>query len=154
MAKERDVKTIEAEMKKSQKVMKKEQNKIRSLNAELTTAKKREKARRHQAIGSAIEEVLDVGELSSDDMTELIRWFKKEVHSKNGSVTTIAKGVAERIKKAREKISAVENTSSAENRSADLKPSAVPTERQDFDGGESGSSLPLFHHQSPNSTSL
>ena len=154
MTKERNAETIEKEMKKSQEIVKKEQNKIRSLNAELTTAKKREKARRYQAIGSAMEKVLGIGELSNDDITTLINCLKVKAYSKDGTVTTTAERLANAIKEERGKISAMENTSSAENRSAASKPSAVPSERQDFDGGESGSSLPLFHHQSPNSTSL
>lgn len=39
MKKERDSQTIEAEMKKRQEILKKKHDKIRSLNAELTTAK-------------------------------------------------------------------------------------------------------------------
>ena len=68
MKRERDTQTIEAEMRKEQKSLKKAQDRIRSLNAELTTAKKREKARRYTEIGSAIEDVLGVGELSKHDL--------------------------------------------------------------------------------------
>lgn len=76
---ERDTQTIEEEMRKEQKSLKKAQDRIRSLNAELTTAKKREKTRRYNAIGSAIEEVLDVGEMTTEDLKELMYCLKNEL---------------------------------------------------------------------------
>ena len=90
MKKERDAKTIEAEMRKEQESLRRAKDQIRTLNAELTTAKKREKARRYGAIGSAIEESLGVGELSTEDLKELIACLKRPIRLKDGSETTTA----------------------------------------------------------------
>lgn len=154
MAKERDSKTIEADMKKCHKALQKDRSKMLSLNAELTAAKKREKAQRQQAIGAAIEEVLGIGALSEEDLAVLIYCFKRELHFKNGSVKSVTKNVAKEILKAREKVTAAQKASSNEDGSADQKPIAVPTARQGFDGGETGRSLPVFPSQSPDPTSI
>lgn len=143
MKRERDADTIEAEMKKRQEILKKERDKIRSLNAELTTAKKREKAKRYNAIGTAIEEVLEVGELSCDDLSVLIDCFKRPVHTKDGTETTIAMRFANVIKAQRAKVSAAGNSTSAVAISANPKPEAVPSGRQGFTGTGNGSTLPF-----------
>ena len=143
MKRERDADTIEAEMKKRQEILKKERDKIRSLNAELTTAKKREKAKRYNAIGTAIEEVLEVGELSCDVLSVLIDCFKRPVHTKDGTETTIAMRFANVIKAQRAKVSAAGNSTSAVAISANLKPEAVPSGRQGFTGTGNGSTLPF-----------
>ena len=88
MKRERNTQTIEAEMRKEQESLKKAQDKIRSLNAELTTAKKREKARRYNELGSTIEEVLGVGELSRQDLQVLVDYFQMPVRFNNGTSTT------------------------------------------------------------------
>lgn len=142
MKKERDVQTIEAEMKKRQEILKKEHDKIRSLNAELTTAKKREKARRHNKIGSAIEDVLGVGELSDADLMVLIDCFKVTFHTKNGVETTMAVKFANAIKNQRAKVSAAGSSAPNGATNADSKPEAVPSGRQGFTGTGDGSPLP------------
>lgn len=143
MKKERDAQTIEAEMRKEQEFFKKAKDKIRSLNAELTTAKKREKTRRYNAIGSAIEEALSVGELSREDLNVLIDCFKRPVHTKDGTATTIAIRFANAIKNQRAKINAAGSSSPNEATSADPKPEAVPPGRQGFTGTGNGSTLPF-----------
>lgn len=143
MKKERDAQTIEAEMKKRQEILKKEHDKIRSLNAELTTAKKREKARRYNTIGSAIEDVLGVGELSNHDLQVLVDYLQMPIHFKNGVQTTRAAQVAGAIKNQRAKISAAGSPSPNEATSADSKPNAVPSGRQGFAGTGNGSTLPF-----------
>lgn len=142
MKKERDTRTIEAEMQKRQEQLKKAQNEIRSLNAELTTAKKREKARRYAAIGSAIEKVLGVGELSNNDLNVLIYYLEKPFHSAGGSQTTMAAKFSEAIKAERAKVSAAPNMASNRPASAASKPEAVPSGRQGFTGTGNGSPLP------------
>lgn len=144
MPKVRDSKTIEKAIKKSDDVVKREKKKRRSLNGELSAAKRREKAQRQQKIGAAIEEVLGVGELADHDLTVLIDCFKLRAYTKNGSITTTASRLAKAILDERKKVSAEEKASSTEDGSVDQKPSAVPQERQDFTRGETGSSLPLF----------
>lgn len=143
MKKERDAQTIEAAMRKEQESLKKTQDKIRSLNAELTTAKKREKARRYNAIGSAIEDVLGVGELSKYDLQVLVDYFQMTVHFNNGTQTTRAAQVSEAIKNQRAKVSAAGNSTSNVATSANPKPEAVPSGRQGFTGTGNGRSLPL-----------
>ena len=143
MKKERDAQTIEAEMKKRQEILKKEHDKIRSLNAELTTAKKREKARRYNGIGSVIEDVLGVGELSKYDLQVLIDYFQMTVHFNNGTQTTRAAQVSDAIKNQRAKVSAVGKSAPNGDTSADSKPEAVPPGRQGFTGTGNGSPLPL-----------
>lgn len=143
MKRERDAQTIEAEMKKRQEILKKEHDKIRSLNAELTTAKKREKARRYNKIGSAIEDVLGVGELSQYDLQILIDYFQMPVHFNNGTQTTRAAQVSEAIKTQRAKVSAAGNSTSNVATSANSKPEAVPSGRQGFTGPGNGSPLPF-----------
>ena len=143
MKKERDAQTIEAAMRKEQESLKKTQDKIRSLNAELTTAKKREKARRYNAIGSAIEEALSVGELSREDLNVLIDCFKRPVHTKDGTETTIAMRFANVIKAQRAKVSAAGCSTLNGAISADPKPEAVPMGRQGFTGAGNGSTLPF-----------
>lgn len=154
MPKLRDVKTIKKEIKKRKDIREREDEKLRSLNGELSAAVRREKAQRQQAIGAAIEELLGVGALSDDDQMVLIARLKITAHSKDGSVATTAERLANAIKEERAKVSATKDTFLNEDGSADQKPSAVPTERQDFAGGKTGSSLPLFPHQSPNPTSI
>lgn len=143
MKKERDAQTIEAEMKKRQEILKKEHDKIRSLNAELTTAKKREKARRYNAIGSAIEDVLGVGELSNHDLQVLVDYFRMPVHFNNGTQTTRATQVSDAIKTQRAKVSAAGSSASNGATSAASNRDAVPSGRQGFTGTGNGSSLPL-----------
>ncbi len=143
MNKERDAQTIEAEMRKEQESLKKAQDKIRSLNAELTTAKKREKARRYNEIGSAIEDVLGVGELSKYDLQVLVDYFRMPVHFNNGTQTTRAAQVSDAIKKQRDKVSAAGSSTPNGAISADPKPEAVPSGRQGFTGTGNGSSLPF-----------
>lgn len=143
MKKERDAQTIEAAMRKEQESLKKTQDKIRSLNAELTTAKKREKARRYNAIGSAIEDVLGVGELSKYDLQVLVDYFQMTVHFNNGTQTTRAAQVSEAIKNQRAKVSAAGNSTSNVATSANPKPEAVPSGRQGFTGTGNGRSLPF-----------
>lgn len=143
MKKERDAQTIEAEMRKEQKSLKKSQDKIRSLNAELTTAKKREKARRYNELGSTIEEVLGVGELSRQDLQVLVDYFQMPVRFNNGTSTTRAAQVSKAIKTQRAKISAAGRSSPNEATSADPKPEAVPSGRQGFAGTGNGNTLPL-----------
>ncbi|WP_074738237.1 hypothetical protein [Acidaminococcus fermentans] len=142
MKKERDAKTIKAEMQKEQEKLKKKQEKIRSLNAELTTAKKREKARRYGAIGSAIEETLGVGELSAEDLRELVACLKRPIHLKDGSETTTAVRLAHAIEMQRAKVSAGENPVPNGPVSADQNREAVPGERQGFTRPVDGSPLP------------
>ena len=142
MKKERDSQTIEAEMKKRQEILKKEHDKIRSLNAELTTAKKREKARRYNEIGSAIEDVLGVGALSKYDLQILIDYFQMTVHFNNGTQTTRAAQVSEAIKTQRAKVSAAGSSAPNGATNADSKPEAVPSGRQGFTGTGDGSPLP------------
>ena len=139
MKKERDAKTIKAEMQKEQEELKKKQEKIRSLNAELTTAKKREKARRYGAIGSAIEETLGVGELSAEDLRELVACLKRPIHLKDGSETTTAVRLAHAIEMQRAKVSTTKNPAPNGAISADPKPEAVPSGRQGFTGTGNGS---------------
>ncbi|WP_288274307.1 hypothetical protein [uncultured Acidaminococcus sp.] len=143
MKKERDAQTIEAEMKKRQEILKKEHDKIRSLNAELTTAKKREKARRYNKIGSAIEDVLGVGELSDADLMVLIDCLRIPFHTKDGVETTIGMRFANAIKTQRAKVSAAGSSAPNGATSANPKPEAVPAGRQGFTGTGNGSSLPL-----------
>lgn len=143
MKKERDAQTIEAAMRKEQESLKKTQDKIRSLNAELTTAKKREKARRYNAIGSAIEDVLGVGELSKYDLQVLVDYFQMTVHFNNGTQTTRAAQVSEAIKTQRAKVSTGGSSAPNGATSADSKPEAVPMGRQGFTGTGNGSSLPF-----------
>ncbi|WP_417208892.1 hypothetical protein [Acidaminococcus fermentans] len=143
MKRERDTQTIEAEMRKEQKSLKKAQDRIRSLNAELTTAKKREKARRYTEIGSAIEDVLGVGELSKHDLKVLVDYFQMPVHFNNGTQTTRAAQVSEAIKAKRAKVSAAESSAPNGATSADSKLEAVPSGRQGFTGTGNGSSLPF-----------
>lgn len=154
MPKLRDSKTIKKEIKKRKDIRERENDKLRSLNGELSAAMRREKAQRQQTIGAAIEELLGVGALSDNDQMVLIDKLKITAHSIDGSVTTTAERLANAIKEERAKVSAAKDTSLNEDDSADQKPIAVPTERQDFASEESGSSLPLFPRQSPKPTSL
>ncbi|MDY2870875.1 MAG: hypothetical protein SOU14_08285 [Succiniclasticum sp.] len=154
MSKLRDVKTIEKEMKKRQEMMKKEQDRIRSLNGELSAAKKREKARRYQAIGSAIEDVLGVGELSWHDLKVLVDYLQMHIHFKNGVQTTRAAQVAGAIKSQRAKVSAVGKPTQDMATSADSKPDAVPSGRQGFTGTGNGSTLPFPPPAKPNPTTI
>lgn len=144
MPKVRPVKTIEKAIKKSDAIIGKEKKKRRSLNGELSAAKRREKAQRQQKIGAAIEEVLGAGALSDKDLKVLIDCIKMPFHSKDGSITTYAQRLANNIKDERAKVSAANDTSLSEDVCTDQKPSAVPQERQDFAGEKTGSSLPLF----------
>ena len=132
MKKERDAKTIEAEMRKEQESLRRAKDQIRTLNAELTTAKKREKARRYGAIGSAIEESLGVGELSTEDLKELIACLKRPIRLKDGSETTTAMRLANAIKMQRAKVIAGENPVPNGPASADQNREAVPGGRQGF----------------------
>lgn len=143
MKKERDAQTIEAAMRKEQESLKKTQDKIRFLNAELTTAKKREKARRYNEIGSAIEDVLGVGELSKLDIKVLVDYFRMAVHFNNGTQTTRAAQVSEAIKNQRAKISAAGSSASNGATSAASNRDAVPSGRQGFAGTGNGSTLPF-----------
>ena len=138
MKRERNTQTIEAEMRKEQESLKKAQDKIRSLNAELTTAKKREKARRYNELGSTIEEVLGVGELSRQDLQVLVDYFQMPVRFNNGTSTTRAAQVSKAIKTQRAKISAAGRSSPNEVTSADPKPEAVPSGRQGTAGDGRG----------------
>ena len=149
MKKERDAKTIKAEMQKEQEELKKKQEKIRSLNAELTTAKKREKARRYGAIGSAIEETLGVGELSAEDLRELVACLKRPIHLKDGSETTTAVRLAHAIEMQRANVSTGENSAPNGPASADQNREAVPGGRQDFTGTGDGRPLPSLFPAKP-----
>jgi len=154
MPKLRDSKTIKKEIKKRKDIREREDEKLRSLNGELSAAMRREKAQRQQTIGAAIEELLGVGALSDEDQMVLIDRLKITAHSRDGSVATTAERLANAIKEERAKVSAEKDKSLNENGSADSNPSTVPSERQDFASEESGSSLPLFPRQSPNPTSI
>ncbi|MGN8792475.1 hypothetical protein [Acidaminococcus fermentans] len=140
---ERDTQTIEEEMRKEQKSLKKAQDRIRSLNAELTTAKKREKTRRYNAIGSAIEEVLDVGEMTTEDLKELMYCLKKPIRFKDGTETTMATKFSNVIKTQRAKVSAAGSSASNGATSAASNRDAVPSGRQGFTGTGNGSTLPF-----------
>ena len=142
MKKERDAQTIKAEMRKKQESLRRTQDQIRSLNAELTTAKKREKARRQQKIGAAIEEALGVGELSAEDLQELVECLKRPIHLKDGSETTTAMRLAHAIKMQRAKVSAAENPVPNGPVSANQNREAVPGGRQGFTRPGDGSPLP------------
>lgn len=81
---EMDSEAIQKMLDKAQTEYKNQREKINQLAAQLTTAKRRENAKRHQAIGKAIEEALGVDALSQEEQDHLLAWFTRPRQKANG----------------------------------------------------------------------
>lgn len=99
---EMDSEAIQKMLDKAQTEYKNQREKINQLAARLTTAKRRENAKRHQAIGKAIEDVLGVGALSQDELNHLLNWFTHPRQKANGETYSPASWLGAEITKMRE----------------------------------------------------
>lgn len=93
---------IQKMLDKAQSEYEDQRKKIKQLSARLTTAKRRENAKRHQAIGEAIEEALGVDALSQDELDHLLNWFTRPRQKANGETYSPASWLSAEISKMRE----------------------------------------------------
>lgn len=102
--KEMDSKAIQKKLDKAKAEYKNQREKINQLAARLTTARRRENAKRHQAIGEAIEEALGVDALSQEELDHLLNWFTRPRQKANGETYSPAGWLGAEITKMREAV--------------------------------------------------
>lgn len=81
---------------------KKKQDEIKRLTGQLSAAKKKENAERRQTIGKAIEDAIGVGELSQEEVDQLIKWFITPLKEINGEIISRSSWLHTEITKMRE----------------------------------------------------